>query len=129
MFSFPLWGTGVQKAVPMPCGHQKTVQGTNACWQYCAGFLWDWRKETAKRRTNAEVKSEQQESVRIPFIKERSEVSMDERAFSHSSLWSCHLESQWQNWLWMMEKRAQICSTVYRPVKCSARTRRIKNSP
>ena len=54
----------------MSCGHQKTVQGTNACWQYCAGFLWDWRNDTAKRRTNAEVKSEQQESVMIPFIKE-----------------------------------------------------------
>lgn len=86
MFSFPLWGTDVQKAVPMSCGHQKTVQGTNACWQYCAGFLCDWRKETAKRRTNAEVKSEQQESVMIPFIKERSETFMDERAPSHSSL-------------------------------------------
>ena len=49
---------------------------------------------TAKRRTNSEVKSEQQESLMIPFIKERSEVSMDERAPIHCSLWSCHMESQ-----------------------------------
>ena len=63
------------------------------------------------------------------FKKERADVSMEERAPSHSSFCIRKSCSHRRSWERVMEKRSQSLSTVDRRRKYSARTRRRKNRP
>lgn len=80
--------------MPVSCGRWKIRICQNTVWRYCAGFLWDWRKETEVWSTKAEAKAENSEILQRDFRKVKEEVSVEVTTPSHSCLCERNSENQ-----------------------------------